>query len=119
MESLKNEETGVGELSFGFGRSSARRNGKSERTEGGEGVFITLHSKIAVWRTVTRRLRVYARRLRVYARNPNFSAREQHPDTLGKGVRSIQPYTRSIQVRQDENSCFALLSVFCGSQMFV
>ena len=51
--------------------------------------------------------------------NPNFSAREQHPDTLGKGVRSILPYTRSIQVRQDEGSCFALLSVFCGSQVFV
>jgi len=51
--------------------------------------------------------------------NPNFSAREQHPDTPGKGVRSIRPCTRSIRVRQDENSCFALLSVFCGSQMFV
>ena len=51
--------------------------------------------------------------------NPNFSAREQHSDTPGKGVRSIRPYTRSIRVRQDENSCFALLSVFCGSQVFV
>jgi len=30
-ESLKNEERGVRELSFGFGRSSARRNGKRER----------------------------------------------------------------------------------------
>jgi len=65
-ESLKNEERGVRELSFGFGRSSARRNGKRERerTEGGEGVFIPLDPKIAVRRTVTRRLRVYARRLR-------------------------------------------------------
>jgi len=54
----------VRELSFGFGRSSARRNGKRERTEGGEGVFIPLDPKIAVGRTVTRRLRVYARRLR-------------------------------------------------------
>jgi len=26
--------------------------------------------------------------------NPNFSAREQHPDTPGKGVRSIRPCTR-------------------------
>ena len=52
------------ELSFGFGRSSARRNGKGEWTEGGEGVFIPLDPKIAVGRTVTRRLRVYARRLR-------------------------------------------------------
>ena len=35
-----------------------------ERTEGVEGVFIPLDPKIAVGRTVTRRLRVYARRLR-------------------------------------------------------
>ena len=62
-ESLKNEERGVRELSFGFGRSSAQRNGK-KKTEGGEGVFIPLDPKIAVGRTVTRRLRVYARRLR-------------------------------------------------------
>ena len=52
------------ELSFGFRRSSARKNGKREWTEGGEGVFIPLDPKIAVGRTVTRRLRVYARRLR-------------------------------------------------------
>jgi len=63
-ESLKNEERGVRELSFGFRRSSARRNDKRERTERGEGVFIPLDPKIAVGRTVTRRLRVYARRLR-------------------------------------------------------
>jgi len=63
-KSLKNEERGVRELSFGFGRSSARRNGKRERTEGGEGVFIPLDPKIAVGRTVTRILRVYTRRLR-------------------------------------------------------
>ena len=65
-----------------------------------EGVFIVFSPKIAVGRKGTRRLRVYARRLRVYARNPNFSAREQHPDTPGIGVRSIRPYTRSIRVRQ-------------------
>ena len=41
------------ELSFGFRRSSARRNGKSEWTEGGEGVFIPLDPKIAVGWTVT------------------------------------------------------------------
>jgi len=54
----------VRELSFGFGRSSARKNGKREWAEGGEGVFISLDPKIAVGRTVTRRFRVYARRLR-------------------------------------------------------
>ena len=51
------------ELSFGFGRSSAQKNGKREWAEGGEGVFIPLDPKIADGRTVTRRLRVYARRL--------------------------------------------------------
>ena len=35
-----------------------------KKTEGGEGVFIPLDPKIAVGRTVTRRLRVYALRLR-------------------------------------------------------
>ena len=45
------------ELSFGFGRSSARKNGKRERAEGGEVVFIPFDPKIAVGRTVTRRLR--------------------------------------------------------------
>ena len=52
------------ELSFGFRRSSARKNGKREWTEGGEGVFIPLDPKIAIGRTVTWRLRVYAGRLR-------------------------------------------------------
>ena len=108
-ESLKNEERGVRELSFGFRRSSARKNGKRELTEEGEVVFIPLDPKIVVGRTATRRLRATL----------IFSAREQHPDTPGKGVRSIRPYTRSIRVRQDQSSCFALLSVFCGSQMFV
>ena len=37
---------------------------REKRAEGGEGVFIPLDPKIAVGRTVTRRLRVYARRLR-------------------------------------------------------
>ena len=45
------------ELSFGFGRSSAQKNGKREWAEGGEGVFIPLDPKIVVGRTVTRRLR--------------------------------------------------------------
>ena len=43
--------------------------------------------------------------------NPNFSAREQHPDTPGKGVRSIRPYTRSIRVMHDESS-FLLFWVY-------
>ena len=51
------------ELPFGFRRSSARKNSKREWTDGGEGVFIPLDPKIAVGRTVTRRLRVYAQRL--------------------------------------------------------
>jgi hypothetical protein len=59
-ESLKNEERGVRELSFGFRRSLAQKNGKRERTKGGEEVFIPLDPKIAVGRTVTRRLQVYA-----------------------------------------------------------
>ena len=56
-ESLKNEERGVRELSFGFRRSSTRKNGKRELTEEGEVVFIPLDPKIVVGRTVTRRLR--------------------------------------------------------------
>jgi len=44
-ESHKNEERRVRELSFGFGRSSARRKCKREKTEGGEGVFIPLDLK--------------------------------------------------------------------------
>jgi len=43
---------------------SSKERQERERTEGGEGVFIPLDPKIAVRRTVTRRLRVYARRLR-------------------------------------------------------
>ena len=37
------------ELSFGFRRSSARKNGKREWTEGGEGVFIPLDPKNSRW----------------------------------------------------------------------
>ena len=49
---------------------------------------------------------------------PSFRSGSNNPDTPGNGVRSIRPYTRRIRVRQDNFSRFALLSVFCGSQMY-
>ena len=51
--------------------------------------------------------------------NSSFSARKQHPDTPGNGVRSIRPYTRSIRVRQGKTSVYGSFELFCGSQMFV
>ena len=44
--------------------------------------------------------------------NPNFQPVNSHPDTPGKGIRSIRPYTRSIRVRQGKTLIFALLNYF-------
>ena len=44
--------------------------------------------------------------------NPNFQPVNSHPDTPGKEIRSIRPYTRSIRVRQGKTSIFALLNCF-------
>ena len=103
-------------LFFGLGLSSVRPKWQERGLKGYGGGIYSLQPKNSHW------AKGYPETSGIYPEtpgNPNFSAREQHPDTPGKGVRSIWPYTRSIRVRQDESSSFALLSIFCGSQMFV
>ena len=114
-ESLKNGERGVRELFLSLGRCSACQMAR-EVAEGYGGVFIPLSPEYSHW------VKGYPETPGISPETPgkpDFQPGNSHPDTTGNGIRSIRPYTRSIRVRQDKNLCFALLSVFCGSQMFV
>ena len=101
------------QLFLGLGLSSARQSGKSEGWRGMEGVFIVFSPNNSRW------AKGYPETPGICPEtsgNPRFSDREQLPDTPGNGVRSIRPYTRSIRVRQENTSVFALLSCFVAHE---
>ena len=97
------------ELFLGLGLSSARQSGKREWAEGGEGVFIPLSPKNSCW------AKGYPETPGISPETPgkpDFQPGNSHSDTPGNGIRSIQPYTWSIRVRQGKNFGLALLSCF-------
>ena len=97
------------ELFLGLGKCSAHQMGKWEWAEGGEGVFIPLSPENSRW------AKGYPETPGICPETPgkpSFRPGNSHPDTPGKGIRSIRPYTRSIRVRQGKTLIFALLNYF-------
>ena len=101
MKSLKNGERGVRELFLALNEFSSS-NVQERVLKGYRRGIYTPQLENSCW----------AKGYPETPRKPKFQPGNSHPDTPGKGVRSIRPYTRSIRVRQGKTSVFALLSCF-------
>ena len=88
--------------------------GKRGWLKGYGGVLIPLSLKLAVGRRVTRKLRVYARKLRA-----NLFFRKQLLGHSGQWDPEYPALYPKYSGKAGKISHFALLSRFCGSQMFV